>query len=518
MKRLTFKLTASLVGALFAGTFGCTNLEDKLLDTKTGDAAAGNATLSGVYSQLNSMTNQANVYAMQEHTTDEQLGPTRGTDWSDFGTWRQLHQHSWNSTHNQIIDAWNDMHTGVFRATQVLAQADVSTSAAAEARFLRAMFMFQLVDLFGQVPFREANEGFDVNPKVFTRQQATDFILADLDFAVQNLPAGKQPLASPTKATRDAAIFLRAKAKLNRAVYNQDPTKPSGPFTFAAEDMNQVIADCDLLISGGNYSLEPVGEYFDNFHWNNGELSNELIFSIRNDRGSPVGSAANRYYMTLHYNQNPSGWNGFTTLADFYNSFDAVDERRGGKAVPGLTDSTGLRNGFLIGQQFDGKGNKLKDRGGNDLVFTPDINILYSNERQGIRVLKYLPDPTVRDKTQSGNDYVFFRYADVLLMKAEAILRGGTATNGATAVSLVNTVRAARGVAALGSVDETSLIAERGREFYWEGWRRNDLVRFGQFTRAFGQKDEVSPEHVVVFAIPQRALDTNPNLKQNFGY
>jgi hypothetical protein len=282
--------------------------------------------------------------------------------------------------------------------------------------------------------------------------------------------------------------------------------------------MNRAIADCDLLINSGNYSLEPAGQYFDNFHWDNGTLSNELVFSIRNDRGAPVGSVANRYFMTLHYNQNPSGWNGFATLADFYNSFDAADERRGGRALPGLTDSTGLRPGFLIGQQFNGRGERLKDRGGNDLVFTPDVNILYSNERQGIRVLKYFPDPTVRDRTQSGNDYVLFRYADVLLMKAEAILRGGAATGGATAASLVNSLRTARGVSTLSTIDLNALLAERGRELYWEGWRRNDLIRFGQFLRAFGEKDQVSPNHVVVFAIPQRAVDTNPNLRQNFGY
>ena len=210
-----------------------------------------------------------------------------------------------------------------------------------------------------------------------------------------------------------------------------------------------------------------------------------------------------------------SGWNGFTTLADFYNSFEKTDERIGGK-YPGVTDKLGMNTGFLVGQQFDGAGNPLKDRSGNPLIFTPDVDLLFATEAKGIRVIKYLPQAGNIDNPTTS--YVFFRYADAMLMKAEAIMRGGTDATGQTAAAIVNDLRAKRGVAALASITEANLLAERGRELYWEGHRRTDQVRFGTFVNPMDNKASKSPDFRVVFPIPQRAVDTNPNLKQNFGY
>jgi starch-binding outer membrane protein, SusD/RagB family len=515
MKTSRYKISITLLGALLVTTVGCTDLEDKVLDRPTQTSGGANldptALLNGVYAQLNPLVSQENVYAMEEHSSDEMMGPTRGTDWDDFGTWRRLHQHTWDASHNQVTNAWDVVNTGVFRANEVIAAAGTDASRVqikAEAQFLRAFFMFYVVDLYGQVPFREVSDGFDTNPRVLSRTEATDFIIKDLQEALPNLGSG-----TPGRATKEAAHFLLAKVYLNKAVYKQDPSQPAGPFTFAPADMNLVIEHCDAIINSGGYQLEPPGEYFDNFHWDNSSLSKELVFVIKQERGAPVADVRSRYYMTLHYNMQPSGWNGFTTLADFYGSFDAQDERRG-KAYPGMTDKLGYNAGFLIGQQKGPNGQDLLDRGGNPLAFTPQLNILYSDEKVGIRVIKYLPEPGNLD--QGGHDYVFFRYADAILMKAEAILRGGTAAQ--TAVELVNQVRANRGVTALTTLTEADLLAERGRELYWEGWRRNDQIRFGTFLNPMDQKPAQSPAHVVVYPIPQRALDTNPNLKQNFGY
>ncbi|MES2730543.1 MAG: RagB/SusD family nutrient uptake outer membrane protein [Bacteroidota bacterium] len=512
------------LGAAFLGVVGCSNLDDKVLDRPSAADLKGISSvidpvssLQGVYSQLNPIANsQEQVYALQEHSTDEMMGPTRGTDWSDFGIWRRLHQHSWDGTHRDIINSWDVMNTGAFRATQTIYLASTSTTLSeaektriiAEARFLRAFFMFQLVDLFGQVPFREATDDPESVPVVKTRAEATQFILDDLTAAIDKLAPG-----NPGVANKEAAQFLFAKVYLNRAVYTQNPQQPAGAFNFAQTDMTKVIEYCDAITSTSKFQLEPSGEYFDNFHWDNGALSKELIFVIQNSSGSPVGNVRDRYFMTLHYNQKPSGWNGFTTLASFYNSFEANDERLG-KAIPGLTDQIGLRAGFLVGQQYDKDGAALKDRAGGNLTFSPDVDLLYSNEKQGIRVIKYLPEATNLDNP--GNDYVFFRYADVVLMKAEALLRGGIGAG--TALELVNQLRTARGATALPSVDLPILLAERGRELYWEGWRRNDMIRFGTFLNPNDTKPKQSPNHVVVFPVPQRALDTNPNLKQNFGY
>ena len=107
------------------------------------------------------------------------------------------------------------------------------------------------------------------------------------------------------------------------------------------------------------------------------------------------------------------------------------------------------------------------------------------------------------------------RYADVLLMKAEAIMRGGT--SGETALDVVNQLRAVRGASALNSIDEATMLDERGRELYWEGIRRTDQIRFGTYTNTWSEKTAQEPFRTL-FPIPQQAIDSNPNLVQNPGY
>ena len=138
---------------------------------------------------------------------------------------------------------------------------------------------------------------------------------------------------------------------------------------------------------------------------------------------------------------------------------------------------------------------------------------MYSNERMGLRVIKYLVRPDAQ-RDQPGTDFIFFRFADALLMKAEAHFRKGDA---GTALTIVNQIRTNRGASTLGSLTEQDLLNERGRELYWEGWRRQDLIRFGVFTQAWEAKP-ASGAYRVMFPIPQRALDTNPNLVQTKGY
>ena len=135
-------------------------------------------------------------------------------------------------------------------------------------------------------------------------------------------------------------------------------------------------------------------------------------------------------------------------------------------------------------------------------------------ELNGIRVVKYVPDYGAQFPT--SQDWVFYRYADVLFMKAEAILRGGTGT-ATIATSLVNQVRTRAGLPALTSITTDNLLDELGREFYWEGRRRNDLIRFGKFLLPWQEKAQSEPKRLL-FPIPNRSLASNPNLIQNPGY
>lgn len=497
----------------------CTKLDTKLRAPNSIANTAGGApspsSLSKVYEQLNQLPGQGNWYAMEEHTTDELMGPTRGTDWDDFGTWRKLHLHTWDGSHNQINDTWNGLNGALFQTTLLAETATGQTQA--EAKFLRDYFSYLVIDLYGELQHRPATAAVQDLPAVYTRSEAVDVIIAELESVIPTLPSFTPAIRN--KATKEAAQFLLAKLYLNKAVFKQDPTKPAGPFTFAAADMNKVISLVNSISANANLSI--ANNYWDNFTWDNGTKSTENIFTRKNSDGINVVWAS---CMGNHYFMPPDGWNGFTTLADFYNSFESGDVRKSA-TIPLHTALAGRPAGFLIGQQRGPSDKKigspivdLKDRSGNPLVFTPDVSLFFSTETKGIRTNKYPLDPAEMNGGGwgSANEFVFFRLSDALLIKAEAILRGGT--DAQTPLAIVNSIRAKRGVPALGSVDLTALLKERGRELYLEAWRRNDLVRFEKFNDPVGERPTKSDASRVVFPIPNIALSSNPNLKQNTGY
>jgi starch-binding outer membrane protein, SusD/RagB family len=393
-------------------------------------------------------------------------------------------------------------------ANEVLANANSSPAVKAQARFLRAFFMYQIMDLFGQVPFKGDK---DIS-SVLSRTQAFDKIVTELEAVIPDLATAEFTPSQTIVATKEAAQAFLAKLYLNKGVYTA--ANVSDTYTFAAADMDRVISYCDALINSNKFALTDT--YFDNFATDNDVKSKELVFNLPYKAGvnpipSNYGGNQRLVYANLHFSHTPSGWFGFTTLSDFYYSFEANDKRLGGNII----DSTksGLTNGFLIGQQYDKAGGKLKNRKGELLIFTPDCPLFGATENQGIRIVKYQPD---FDHPLAGaNDFGFIRYADVLLMKAEALWRKG---NAAGATPLVNQVRKARGLADLATITEKNLLAERGHELYYEGWRRNDLIRFGKFNDPVVNRETASPLTRRLFPIPQKELTINPLLKQNEGY
>ncbi|MBX2889789.1 MAG: RagB/SusD family nutrient uptake outer membrane protein [Saprospiraceae bacterium] len=496
---------------LFAGVFGCTDLKETLREDWTpeqfdaydkANADAG-ALLNATYNSLrNPFMDQSRFWAAQQHTTDETLGPTRGPDWDDNGIWRVLHNHTWTAEHAFLSATFNELLQSQFRATDLLRFSPTSQQAA-EARFLRAFVIFCTADGWGQVPYREPGEDLLQPARVYRGSEALDVVISECQAIINNLPDG--PV---NRANKDAARVLLMKAFLNKGTFanRQSPTFPAG-------DMQEVINAADQIINSGKYSL--ANNYFDNFAPNNDQISTENIWTGENQGGVSSGNVRSRWFCTLHYNQNPSGWNGFATLSDFYNSFEANDGRRRAD-YDGMTNVSGINAGFLVGQQVDQNGNALQDRRGNPLAFTPQVSLVETGnnlEITGIRVIKYPIDYTGGDN--ANNDYVFFRYADVLMMKAEALLRSG---NAGAALDIVNQIRTKRNATPLASLDADILLAERGREFYWEGWRRQDLIRFGKFLQPFGTTKPASGPERLLFPIPVQALAVNPNLEQNPGY
>lgn len=485
--------------------FSCTKLKEEfqgeLEETQAGDISPAQL-LRSAYTTLDGpFQDQSRFWAAQQHTTDETIGPTRGPDWDDNGVWRVLHAHTWNADHGFLRDTYRELLQAQFAASSVL-QFNPSAQEGAEARFIRALAMFAVLDGWDQVPYREDLKNLNLVPTTLRGVDAANFIMSELTTIMETLPDGPAFVAN-----KDAAKALMMKVLLNKGVFANRQTP-----TFDAADMDQVNTLADQLMSSGKYSLQNV--YFDNFAPTNDVLSTENIYTLYNEPGDRGGNNQSRWYLGLHYNQNPSGWNGFTTLSDFYDKFDANDTRRG-MAYPGVTDVSGLRVGFLVGQQFDNTGAALTDRKGNPLAFTPEVRLIETGpnlEVTGIRVIKYPPD--FANNFPARNDYVIFRYADVLLMKAEALLRTNKA---AEALVIVNQIRAKRGALPLTILDDNALIDERGRELYWEGWRRQDLIRFGKFLEPWQEKPNDDPKYLL-FPIPNEQLAVNPNLTQNPGY
>jgi starch-binding outer membrane protein, SusD/RagB family len=491
---------------------GCSKLENTFTSELEQNDASNIPVAEVLKSAYNSLNNvfmdQSRFWAAQQHTSDETIGPTRGPDWDDNGVWRVLHSHEWNADHGFLRDTYRELLQGQFAASNVL-RFSPNAQQAGEARFLRALTMFSVLDGWDQVPYREDLVDFKLAPTTLKGTEAADFIIAELNAILNDLPATGPAYV----ANRDAARALLMKVYLNKGVF----ANRAAP-TFAAADMNQVIALADAIIASGRYQLDD--NFYDNFAWDNDVKSSENIFTLYNKDGERGGNVRSRWFLGLHYNQNPSGWNGFTTLSDFYDKFGTTDMRREA-SYTGVTNVTGMKVGFLVGLQRDQNGVALQDRKGNPLAFTREVKLKETGndlEITGIRVMKYPPDLDPRD--QADNDYVILRYADVLLMKAEAILRGGTATGAApfnTALGIVNAIRAIRMATPLAAVDLPVLLDERGRELYWEGWRRQDLIRFGRFLQPWQEKPASDPRYLI-FAIPSEQLAVNPNLTQNPGY
>ncbi|MFC4231761.1 RagB/SusD family nutrient uptake outer membrane protein [Parasediminibacterium paludis] len=526
----------------------CTKLDEGLNSTLTssqvssslGTAGTG-LLLSAAYSDLaGPFHGQDQVFSLEENTTDESLVPTRGGDWDDNGVWRVLHSHTWNADHGQILSVFNNLNKLNFDATNVLGF-NPSKSQAAEARFLRALSLYYLLDLYGQYPFRNPGDNLLNAPVVKSGADGINFIISELTAALPDLPASNGVnLANP-----DACRTLLMKCYLNKGMY----INRAAP-TFDPADMAQVITLGNAIINSGKYSYTK--NYFDNFNVAN-DSTKEGIFTYMNTSGVAAnhGGIEARWNMTLHYNSytpnNPNaGWNGFSTISDFYNSFNTTttttafgpadtlfDTRLGGRYYKSATDISGLRPGLLVGQQYNEKGAKILDRKGAPLAYTPAIaaNMIETGanlEQTGIRVVKYVPDYTGAGNNQyyggpAGNDLMIFRYPDVVLMVAEAQMRTGATAAGLT---LVNGLRAARGAAPFVTLplvnpsnvdDPNTLLAERGRELYWESHRRTDLLRFNVYLKPWGLKPTDDAKNLY-FPIPNQALAANPNLKQNPGY
>jgi len=531
MKRLFVSTSIGALGLvtlLLVPLQGCTDLSETPISSITpsnffhteGEVLAA---LAGVYAGLRNTASEGEYWGVSEVSTDEIVVPTRGSDWYDNGTWLETHRQTWSAnspaTLSFVNNVWNTAYAGIARSNvllEALQSTTVPNQAAieGEARFLRAFYYYLLLDTFGGVPIATTTE-LKARARA-TRDSTFRFIESELLAIRPNMPKqwGDTTLLGTKvgRVTKGAVNALLANMYLNARVYKNEAAGAGinatgyntclGMTVSGGTDACQAAINvADSIINSGVYQLAPV--FGDNFNADNA-TSPENIFVIK--LADSDGLGFNMVMRTLHYNQfSPSPWNGFAALAQTYNAFDPLDQRR---------------KMFLVGPQVNVESGKpTTDRKGNPLVFTTTIaNVTSATEGEGARIYKWPADPK-HVQQNNGNDFAWFRLAEMYLIKAEAELAGGTGSS--TPLALLRLVRArAFTVDTLSAVTTDVILRERLFELNSEGKRRQDLIRHGKYTACWQFKETYCPaaDKIVLMPIPQTQIDANALITQNPGY
>ncbi|MFM2268703.1 MAG: hypothetical protein RL757_2144 [Bacteroidota bacterium] len=515
MKKINSFVKYALV-AFSVTTFGyaCTDVDEDLYSQVSEEEYLNNilknytddqyaqAFLSA-YAPLTAFGGHNNITSDQEVSSDEVAIPTRGKDWGDGGQWTRMHTHKFTANEESLNNSWKSLYLGVATCNRLIKELpairpEKAAPTIAELRALRAFYYLNLCDMFGGVPLIVTYPGVVAEAAPKTRAEIYAFI-------EKELVESSAGLSKNVDATTYGRMnYWVAKSTLARLYTNAEV------YTGAAQ-WDKVIRETDEIITANKYRIES--NYYANFSPTNNN-SMENIFVVPFDAAKLKDF--NLAQMTLHYeskatfNMQEQPWNGYCTVADFYNSYAANDARKANFIVGFQKASNGVDT--LKDQEAEST-----DPDGKPLNFTPEINQLAPSalRQAGARIGKY--------KVESGatrnlnNDFPLFRYADILLMKAEALWRKNNADP--TALSLVNQIRSRAGATAFTTLTANDLLAERGRELFYEAVRRTDIIRFGKFTQAYAPfKTEVDPACKTIFPIPQPQLNANKSLKQSSCY
>ncbi|MBR5639328.1 MAG: RagB/SusD family nutrient uptake outer membrane protein [Muribaculaceae bacterium] len=472
------------------------------------------------------------VYDLNTFTTDEAIMPTRGADWFDGGFWQDLFTHQWGTSNGAIDGTWDYLFQAIIKCNESLEHIDAFLALhpsndkvaayRAEVRGLRAMFYFYAMDLYGRVPIFTNSSPDVADMKLQPRSKTFDFIRGELLDVLLLLSHdhSNKPGDYYGRFTEPVALFLLAKLALNAEVYTHDN------WTDASSRLDG--KNIMWTIYGSNYNTWEATIYFCNEleHYGytldrdfitpflvNNEASSENIFTIPMDKYLYT----NQYiylFRSRHYNHAAAlglnGENGSSATIEVLNTFKYGTAEED----PRFTMS------YYAGEVYDYNGNQVLLDDGTPLVYEPwkvalDVSGKPWEKTAGARMRKYEIDRTAtKDGNQSDNDIVLFRYADVLLMKAEALVR-----NGQSGDEPLNMVRDRVG-APHRSATLATILDERMLELAWEGWRRNDLVRFGLFTRAYTDRPQLPGEasgYTTVFPIPGKIVALTGGT-QNPGY
>ncbi|TRZ45912.1 RagB/SusD family nutrient uptake outer membrane protein [Robertkochia solimangrovi] len=478
------------------------------------------------------------VWRSQEVTADEIVIPARPNGWVDGGIYKRMHQHNWYPEDDNVYQGWYRTYEGVTNCNKLIYQVDTGyipmdeetkNATLAELRVLRASYFYILMDLYGNVPLSidwEVEEGY--LPQQNTRQEVYDFVIKEITESLDDLSESNSK-EMYGRFNKWAAYTLLAKIYLNAEVY-------TGTARWA-----ECIEACDEVINAGVYSLESNQK---NVFITENENSPEIIFGLAIDGSyTTAWNQFDIHMQTLQpsnqatYELTQTPWGGMCAIPQFIDTFDPDDSR--------LTDN------FIYGQQYTSTGDMIYCTmgafTGQPLAYINEVpSVDQSEEIHGYRFGKF--EIAKGSNNILSNDYPVLRYADVIMMKAEGLLRTGNAD---AAASLVTEVRQ-RAFAAnpskaevtgaelmegssydygLRTVDQSSneggadiqygrFLDELAWEFNQEGRRRQDMIRFGVFANKswFSHNAGSTGEYREIYPIPFGALQTNGNLTQNPGY
>ncbi|HEX7119583.1 MAG TPA: RagB/SusD family nutrient uptake outer membrane protein [Longimicrobiales bacterium] len=536
MKTMSSKRLAALalLGATFAAP-ACTDLTEvpytEVTEANFNPTASDLASLMApAYTPLRGMwMGWYGMVDFQEETADILITPVRPNGWYDGGTYIRLHEHRWDVGQGQPGSLWSRAFDGINAANRVIYQLEsetvpveepTRTSVVAELKALRAYYYSLLLDNFGNVPIVTDFTATEP-PQQSTRQEVFDFVTSELTAALPNL---SQETGEATYGRMNywAALGILARVYLNAEVYTGTP------------HWDEVITLTQEIIDSGLFQLEE--DYRAPFARNN-HNSPELVWAVPYDMVYATGS--NFHMKTLKpelrfvFGMAAQPWGGSASNPQWIDTYDPDDTR--------------LEDTWLIGPHFDDQG-----RGYDFVQHVPSITD--TEFYHGFPVWKY---EIYAGMTGSSDvDYPIIRFAEVLMMKAEALLRTGDADGAALIVTEVRqrafaetdpskaTVTGAEllqgssynygwydtdGVVKTGpggtpvtdggaDIQYGRFLDELGWEFAAEGHRRQQLIRFGVFTTKTWFNHTPNGDHRTIFAIPNWVLETNPNLKQNPGY
>ena len=517
------------------------DVKSKYTKYPTESEVAMQAKMADVYYAFRSaLGNSYNRY--QTFASDEAAGLSFDGDYYDGAQNVNPTLHNFKAE-DSPLNYWPDLASGITKCNKLIAEFDgqddeTTLAYTAQARAMRAFYHFILMDSYGDVPILDKTYDDDEAIARSPRKEVAEFIESELLDIMDYLPA-ESDASTYGKPNKWMAKALLAKLYINWAVYTASDVTAYDASSSANAKLADCVAVCDDVIASGLFTLGD--SYRSKFLYDNGDATPDFIYAMPYDCVSAKGLYYGRYRTFRKIDSGePYGYYGakmknscagiMAMNPEFSALFCLDGDERNDAVLGGPVYVHDALTGQATSEPYLFKGSQLeftqtitlKEGGEEQLNAGADAN----GWRQGYRSIKFYPNPNeyAEYSRNQSNDVPIFRYADILLTKAEAILRGATATNGQTAQSLFNQIRAYVGAPELDhqpSLQE--LLDERGREFFDENWRRNDMIRFGTFESDYGFHKQGFPnarfdKTCRIFPVPQSVLNENTNWEQNPGY